>query len=341
VAHGSVFVVDDEDLVRWSLGERLEQEGCEVLGAGTLAEARARCEEGVDLVPLDLRLPDGDGLDFLADLRRGDPDLPVVLMTAFSSVKGAVAAMKGGAFHYVSKPFDLDEVALVVQQALEATRLRRELRHLRSRHGGSSIDALVGESAAMMAVKDTLRKIATSPASTVLLTGESGTGKDLHLGRRRPERGQAHAERDRPPEAPHRPGQLAPESRRGVPSLLGPDLRHQQGQDVPVPPAPFDLPPGPLPSLLEGDAGWLPPGSRPPRQLPALEAFRVAGIPSSWRHSCILGLLRRADFVGRCTQSDQPRSTGPACRQPAGGGAHDFGPARENAPKGTTMKITR
>jgi two-component system response regulator AtoC len=179
VAHATVLVVDDEDLVRWSLGERLEKEGCEVLGAATLAEARARCEEGVDLVLVDLRLPDGDGLDLLADLRRDDPDLPVVLMTAYSSVKGAVAAMKGGAFHYVAKPFDLDEVALVVQQALETTRLRRELRHLRARHGGSPIESLVGESAAMVAVKDTLRKIATSPASTVLLTGESGTGKDL------------------------------------------------------------------------------------------------------------------------------------------------------------------
>jgi two-component system response regulator AtoC len=179
VAHASVLVVDDEDLVRWSLAERLEQEGCEVLTAGSLAEARARTEEGVDLVLLDLRLPDGDGLDLLAELRRDDPDLPVVLMTAFSSVKGAVAAMKGGAFHYVAKPFDLDEVALVVQQALETTRLRRELRLLRSRHGGSPIESLVGESAAMRAVKDTLRKIAASPASTVLLTGESGTGKDL------------------------------------------------------------------------------------------------------------------------------------------------------------------
>jgi two-component system, NtrC family, response regulator AtoC len=179
VAHASVLVVDDEELVRWSLEERLEQEGCDVLHAGSLAEARPRCEEGVDLVLLDRRLPDGDGLDLLSELRRDDPDLPVVLMTAFSSVKGAVAAMRGGAFHYVAKPFDLDEVVLVVQQALETTRLRRELRHLRARDGGSSIDSLVGKSESMLAVKDTLSKIATSPASTVLLTGESGTGKDL------------------------------------------------------------------------------------------------------------------------------------------------------------------
>ena len=179
MARASVLVVDDEELVRWSLGERLGQDGCEVLSAGTVADARARREEGVDLVLLDLRLPDGDGLELLAELQRDDPDLPVVLMTAFSSVKGAVAAMRGGAFHYVSKPFDLDEVALVVRQALETTRLRRELRHLRARHGASSVEALVGESAAMAAVKDTLSKVATSPASTVLLTGETGTGKDL------------------------------------------------------------------------------------------------------------------------------------------------------------------
>jgi DNA-binding NtrC family response regulator len=179
VPHATVLVVDDEDLVRWSLGERLGPEGCEVVQAAGVAEARARCEEGVDLVLLDYRLPDGDGLDLLSELRRDDPDLPVVLMTAYSSVKGAVAAMRGGAFHYLAKPFDLDEVALVVQQALETTRLRRELRHLRSRHGDSSIESLVGESEPMRALRNTLRKIAASPASTVLLTGESGTGKDL------------------------------------------------------------------------------------------------------------------------------------------------------------------
>ncbi len=179
MARATVLVVDDEDLIRWSLGERLEREGCAVLPAGSIAEARARHEEGVDLVLLDRRLPDGDGLELLAELRRDDPDLPVVLMTAFSTVKGAVAAMKGGAFHYVAKPFDLDEVALVVEQALETTRLRRELRHLRARHGGSPIASLIGESPVMLAVKEKLRKIAASPASTVLLTGESGTGKDL------------------------------------------------------------------------------------------------------------------------------------------------------------------
>jgi DNA-binding NtrC family response regulator len=179
VSRSTVLVVDDEELVRWSLAERLQREECEVLSAGTVAEAHSRCEEGVDLVLLDHRLPDGDGLELLAKLRRDDPDLPVVLMTAFSSIKGAVTAMQGGAFHYVAKPFDLDDLALVVQQALETTRLRRELRHLRSRQGDSSIESLIGESDPMRAVKQTLQKIAASPASTVLLTGESGTGKDL------------------------------------------------------------------------------------------------------------------------------------------------------------------
>jgi two-component system response regulator AtoC len=179
MARAGVLVVDDESLIRWSLGERLEREGCEVLPAASIAEARARWPEGIDLVLLDSRLPDGDGLELLAELRREDPDLPVVLMTAYSSVKGAVAAMQGGAYHYLAKPFDLDELALVVQQALETTRLRRELRHLRARRGDSSLESLVGASEAMRAVKETLQKIAASPASTVLLTGESGTGKDL------------------------------------------------------------------------------------------------------------------------------------------------------------------
>jgi DNA-binding NtrC family response regulator len=100
-------------------------------------------------------------------------------MTACSSVMGAVTAMRGGAFHYLARPFDLDEVALVAQQALETTRLRRELRHLRARHGGSPIESLVGDSEPMRALKETLHEIAASPASPVLLSGESGTGKDL------------------------------------------------------------------------------------------------------------------------------------------------------------------
>ena len=176
----TILVVDDEQLIRWSLTERLTAEGYRVVEAETAAGALAKHDEGVDLVLLDYRLPDGDGLSVLKRIKERDADTLVILLTAYASVDAAVDAMKHGAYHFANKPFNLDEIALLVEKALETTRLRREVRALRASQAQPfSFDRIVGESQALGAVKALLKKVASSPASTVLLTGESGTGKDL------------------------------------------------------------------------------------------------------------------------------------------------------------------
>jgi DNA-binding NtrC family response regulator len=180
MAFSRILVVDDEPLVRWSLRERLSAEGHDVVEAATAAEGIDRARDDIDLIFLDFKLPDGDGLSVLRKVKERTPDLPVILMTAFSTIESAVEAMKLGAFHYVNKPFNLDEVLLLAEKALETVSLRREVVALRSSQGRDyGFDAIVGASPAMTRVKELLGKVAGSPASTVLLTGETGTGKDL------------------------------------------------------------------------------------------------------------------------------------------------------------------
>jgi two-component system response regulator AtoC len=180
MAHATILVVDDEQLIRWSLAERLRAEGYEVLEAETGAEALEHAQQTIDLVLLDYKLPDLDGVTILRKLKELDPDTLVILLTAYASVETAVTAMKLGAYHFASKPFDLDTIAAMVEQALETTRLRREVRRLRdSQAEPYALDRIVGDSPRMLELKALLKKIAGSPASTVLLTGESGTGKDL------------------------------------------------------------------------------------------------------------------------------------------------------------------
>ena len=172
-----VLIIDDEPVLQDVLATLLRREGFQVLQALTAAEGLRQAEDGeVDLVLLDLMLPDKPGLEVLRELKGRDPEIVVVVITAYSSVETAIAAMREGAFHYIAKPFKNQEVVLTVRKGLEQHRLRTENRDLRQRLGG--LGTLVWRSPLMEQVIELVRRAAPS-RSNILLTGESGTGKEL------------------------------------------------------------------------------------------------------------------------------------------------------------------
>jgi two-component system, NtrC family, response regulator AtoC len=174
-----VLVVDDEPGVRASVKMVLDGV-CDVLEASDGPTALEAVRSGdVDVCLLDIRLPGMEGIEVLERLKRLDPGLEVVLVTAVRTVRTAVEAMKLGAYDYLTKPFAVEDLRSVVNRALERRALQREVRYLRdelARHEG--FDQLVGRSPAMRRVYEIVRQIADTTA-TVLITGESGTGKEL------------------------------------------------------------------------------------------------------------------------------------------------------------------
>jgi two-component system response regulator PilR (NtrC family) len=175
-----ILVVDDEQSMREMLAIMLAKEGYEVLAANSRAMAASVLGQGpVDMVITDVRLPDGDGIEILRHVKAASPETAVVVMTAFGTTETAVAALKLGAHDYLTKPFDIDELKIVVRSALETQRLAEENRRLkaefRNRHG---LDRILGVSQAMSSVFDMIQSVAGT-GSTVLIIGESGTGKEL------------------------------------------------------------------------------------------------------------------------------------------------------------------
>ena len=175
-----ILVVDDESSLREMLTVLLEREGHHVETADSVDSGRLRlADSSYDLILCDLIMPDGSGLDLLREARASDPGATVIMMTAFTSTKSAIEAMRLGAHDYIPKPFDVDELKVVVQRALEKKELVAEnvylRRELEQRYGFGNV---IGRGPRMQAIFSLVEKVARTP-STVLIHGESGTGKEL------------------------------------------------------------------------------------------------------------------------------------------------------------------
>jgi two-component system nitrogen regulation response regulator GlnG len=179
--HGTILVADDEDSVRWVLVKALEGAGHTVVQAdgGRLAMTKL-AEQSVDLAFIDLRMPDLDGLSVLTQSREAGVTTPIVIVTAQNTMDNAIETMKRGAYDYIAKPFNIDEVRAVASRALEMSRLSTDLHRLeRELRGRFEVGvAIVGNSSAMQEIYKTVGRVANTDA-TVLIQGESGTGKEL------------------------------------------------------------------------------------------------------------------------------------------------------------------
>jgi DNA-binding NtrC family response regulator len=175
-----ILIVDDEEVLRDVLDAVLRREGFDVITAASGEEALSVLDgEEVDLVILDVMLPGISGIDTLRAIRIANPTLPVIVITAFSSIDGAIDAMKQGAFHYIPKPFKNEEVVLTVNKALEQRRLSRENERLKAELSDKyAYSNIIGKSESMRKVFDLIRLAAPS-RSNILIVGESGTGKEL------------------------------------------------------------------------------------------------------------------------------------------------------------------
>ena len=175
-----LLVADDDAVARNLLGEVLTREGYEVRAAGDGAEALAVCEaDPIDLALVDLRMPGLDGLALLRRIAAIRPGIPVIMLTAFATMDTAIEAIRAGAYDYLSKPFRMEEIRLVVRRALEAQRLARENRHFRAElKERYRVDNLVGQSPGMVAVYKLVARLAPLD-TTVLVLGETGTGKEV------------------------------------------------------------------------------------------------------------------------------------------------------------------
>lgn len=178
---GKVLIVDDDRFVRMALSEALKSWQYQVVEAESVTSAKKTFEdEEPAIVLLDIDLPDGSGLDILKYIKEKSPETIAVMITGNVDVENSVAAMRGGAHDFIGKPVRVEELRVTLRNASETRTLRREVSHARSANKrGFSFDEIIGESEAMKKAKDLARRVAVSDVGSILLNGETGTGKDL------------------------------------------------------------------------------------------------------------------------------------------------------------------
>jgi len=174
------LIVDDDAVILKGLADALGRAGCDAVVAASGQEAMdAYRRHPYDLVLLDVRLPDMDGLEILSRILGQDDDQLVIMMTAYADASVAVQAMKAGAHDYIHKPFDLEELKILVSKAVETRRMRGEIEALRRKyHGEIPAHEIIGCSRAMWRIRNLVRKVSATPRTSVLIQGESGTGKE-------------------------------------------------------------------------------------------------------------------------------------------------------------------
>ena len=190
-----ILVIDDDETIRWALREALRSWGFEALEAGTVAEGLAAFNaDSPSAVLLDIDLPDGSGLDVLREIKRENSEAIVIMITGNVQVDNTISALRGGAYDFIGKPINLEELRVTIRNAIETRHLRREVEQVRRERAREfNFRQIVGNSPAMKKMLGLAAKVAESEVSSVLLQGESGTGKDLvakaiHYGSERSER---------------------------------------------------------------------------------------------------------------------------------------------------------
>lgn len=175
-----ILIIDDEDILAWSIDTELKSLGAETLTAGTIKDGLDRFREwSPDITISDLRLPDGNGMDLLNTWKREKPDMPVILITAHGAVDSAITALRLGAFDYIQKPFDMKNLVASLSRAAELFKLRSKLSSMQGYSSKLSELHIVGRHEKIKSLNETLEKVAASKVDTVLVTGESGSGKEL------------------------------------------------------------------------------------------------------------------------------------------------------------------